>query len=480
MSQGPRHGRSLPQRFCLGQTTTQPPLPSSGALTGPNSPDSNTKAMLSRQRANGSTCSHVELRQGPREPLEENRGRQPEPKPDMPLFDLSKGIQTSRSFAMKNSTTVHRVSSWAISRMLKESKRPGAPRRLSELLKLLGLSLVFTYCVLCTQAKDEEKWNEQTPDCPLMDPRCLLNFTVEAPDYFYRRRHEAPAFPISLLPQPQQREEQHKLQQQQQSKLRDRQTLEKKASGKMLTQSEVFEFAVRRLQGIGGLFSQRQGATGSSGGSDGGGGRRRQQPQGTLSLEMADPLDSGVSRSPRPLLESNGLICEDDERVEDFGVKCRLIARSLGGRLGCEKRLIDISPDGRLPANIPAFSRVADACPMTCGLCEECAPGCALWFLGNTLCDEVCNNAACQFDGGDCWSADCVVGPWAEWSPCSVTCGGPGTERRRREVKSRAKQGGAPCPKLEVCWQFLVAYVPQQTYCKSSNNSNVSSKKQRP
>ncbi|KAL8453703.1 hypothetical protein Emag_001748 [Eimeria magna] len=225
-----------------------------------------------------------------------------------------------------------------------------------------------------------------------------------------------------------------------------------------------FDFAVRRLQGIGGLFaSQRQQNYPAAGASEGGGRRRQQQH---ASADAMDSMDSGGSRAGRPLLESNGLICEDDERVEDFGVKCRLIARSLGGRLGCEKRLIDISPDGRLPANIPAFSRVADACPMTCGLCEECAPGCALWFLGNTLCDAVCNNAACQFDGGDCWSADCVVGPWAEWSACSVTCGGPGAQRRTREVKSRAKQGGSPCPKLEETRDGCNADVPCPNHCQ--------------
>ncbi|CDJ28626.1 Thrombospondin type 1 domain-containing protein, related [Eimeria mitis] len=398
------------------------------------------------------------------------------------------------------------------------------------------------------------------PDCPLMDSSCLLNYTVSAPDYFYRRRIEAPASPISVRAPLEGEQQQQQQRQLQQRETKEQQEVQHQQQGvgssgsaastelpgeagdkpaketkllkhiqhqqqgvgssgsaastepmggagdtsaketKLLSQSEVFEFAVRRLQSIGGFFgSQRPGAGGSqsAAGADGAGGRRRQQQPSPLSLELGDPLDASGGRgsrpllesnglicedderveeggrrrqqqpSPlslelgdpldasggrgsRPLLESNGLICEDDERVEDFGVKCRLIARSLGGRLGCEKRLIDISPDGRLPANIPAFSRVADACPMTCGLCEECAPGCALWFLGNTLCDEVCNNAACQFDGGDCWSADCVVGPWAEWSPCSVTCGGPGTQRRRREIKSRAKQGGAPCPKLEA------------------------------
>ena len=305
---------------------------------------------------------------------------------------------------------------------------------------LLLVLCLFITCGSPFFAQAEERQPASPADCPLMDPRCLLNYTIEAPDYFYRRRHETPAH-IMAARRLQQEEEQGPSQQGGSDSSDNTQ--------EVLSESQIFEFVVRRLQGIGGFFGSQRQPTYTSGTTQAGGRRRQQQPP-PLSLELTDPLESGGGRAGRPLLESNGLVCEDDERVEDFGVKCRLIARSLGGRLGCEKRLIDISPDGRLPANIPAFSRVADACPMTCGLCEECAPGCALWFLGNTLCDAVCNNAACQFDGGDCWSADCVVGPWAEWSDCSVTCGGPGAQRRTREVKSRAKQGGSPCPKLEV------------------------------
>lgn len=284
----------------------------------------------------------------------------------------------------------------------------------------------------------EERQHPEAKDCPLLDPNCLLNYTVPNPDFFYQRRHGAPAQVAAA----------RRLHQQDSPSQDDGQ--EGNTGQEVLSESQVFEFAVRRLQSMGGLFGAQRQPSYMAGATPESGGRRRQQQPPPLPLEIVDPLDTGGGRAGRPLLESNGLVCEDDERVEDFGVKCRLIARSLGGRLGCEKRLIDISPDGRLPANIPAFSRVADACPMTCGLCEECAPGCALWFLGNTLCDAVCNNAACQFDGGDCWSADCVVGTWSEWSACSVTCGGPGTQRRTREVKSRAKQGGNPCPKLEV------------------------------
>ncbi|KFG57279.1 sushi domain (scr repeat) domain protein [Toxoplasma gondii RUB] len=216
-----------------------------------------------------------------------------------------------------------------------------------------------------------------------------------------------------------------------------------RSSARLLSDAEIFDFAVRRLQGFGSLF----GGSGAGSSSD----RAKKRP-GSFDLDADENLSStSLSSGPggRKVLVSNGLVCEDDARVEEFGAKCKLIARSLGGRLGCEKKLSEIAPDGQLPPTIPAFSRVADACPLTCGLCEECAPGCALWFLGNTLCDEACNNALCQFDGGDCWSADCVVSEWNEWSNCSVTCGGPGTEKRNREIKSKPKQGGSPCPKLE-------------------------------
>lgn len=40
---------------------------------------------------------------------------------------------------------------------------------------------------------------------------------------------------------------------------------------------------------------------------------------------------------------------------------------------------------------------------------------------------------------------DCMVTPWLDWSPCSVSCG-VGVSERIRMVKRPAANGGRPCP----------------------------------
>ncbi|GFR10803.1 spondin-1 [Trichonephila clavata] len=40
---------------------------------------------------------------------------------------------------------------------------------------------------------------------------------------------------------------------------------------------------------------------------------------------------------------------------------------------------------------------------------------------------------------------DCVVTPWSEWSPCSLTCGN-GRKERRRMIKLNPENGGKACP----------------------------------
>ena len=35
---------------------------------------------------------------------------------------------------------------------------------------------------------------------------------------------------------------------------------------------------------------------------------------------------------------------------------------------------------------------------------DDCAPGCNAQWIGDDVCDEVCYNEACSWDGGDCLS----------------------------------------------------------------------------
>ena len=40
---------------------------------------------------------------------------------------------------------------------------------------------------------------------------------------------------------------------------------------------------------------------------------------------------------------------------------------------------------------------------------------------------------------------DCIWESWSEWTPCSVTCGGGGTQTRRREIATPPSQDGKIC-----------------------------------
>lgn len=44
---------------------------------------------------------------------------------------------------------------------------------------------------------------------------------------------------------------------------------------------------------------------------------------------------------------------------------------------------------------------------------------------------------------------DCMMNPWSEWGPCSVTCGN-GRKERRRTIKRQPENGGRRCPKKLV------------------------------
>lgn len=55
-----------------------------------------------------------------------------------------------------------------------------------------------------------------------------------------------------------------------------------------------------------------------------------------------------------------------------------------------------------------------------------------------------------------CGVYDCQVGHWADWSPCSSSCG-PGTQQRKREVLRPESNGGVSCPDLHQSRQCEVA-----------------------
>lgn len=104
------------------------------------------------------------------------------------------------------------------------------------------------------------------------------------------------------------------------------------------------------------------------------------------------------------LFRCPGAVCEDNPEVPAMtgGVDCRVLYA-----MGCDRSLKDLAAenDRDFPSHIPPETRVKDACPMTCGTCIECAPGCELRDLGNRHCDEACNNPQCQMDLGDCGGA---------------------------------------------------------------------------
>lgn len=93
----------------------------------------------------------------------------------------------------------------------------------------------------------------------------------------------------------------------------------------------------------------------------------RRYPQN--SFELPPPID-GVELVPRSAL---GFPCEDNPRVKELQTDCAIISRDFAG-LGCDKRIIDVARDrGKDISLIPPMFRtvrVADVCPMTCGLCN--------------------------------------------------------------------------------------------------------------
>lgn len=152
---------------------------------------------------------------------------------------------------------------------------------------------------------------------------------------------------------------------------------------------------------------------------------------------------------PSPLLEREGCnlfrcpgtICEDNPDVPTMtgGVDCRVLYA-----MGCDRSLKDLAAenDREFPSHIPPETRVKDACPVTCGTCAECAPGCQLRDLGNRHCDEACNNIQCQMDLGDC-GGDCELPPFASLQQKSISVEPPASSLAKGQsaVLSCKEQG---------------------------------------
>ena len=54
---------------------------------------------------------------------------------------------------------------------------------------------------------------------------------------------------------------------------------------------------------------------------------------------------------------------------------------------------------------------------------------------------------------------DCVWGAWTSWSPCSVTCGGGGTQSRKRGIATPPSRDGAPCSAEDAKQTILCSRV---------------------
>ncbi|CDJ32008.1 thrombospondin type 1 domain-containing protein, putative [Eimeria mitis] len=118
--------------------------------------------------------------------------------------------------------------------------------------------------------------------------------------------------------------------------------------------------------------------------------------------ELQQRRGCGLHRCP-------GVPCEDSPDVPLLtGVECKVLLA-----MGCHRRLQELAEENNqpFPEDLPPEVRVSDACPKTCGVCAECAPGCQLRDLGNRHCDEPCNNEAypCPFISVSGFTGDAAV-----------------------------------------------------------------------
>ena len=71
----------------------------------------------------------------------------------------------------------------------------------------------------------------------------------------------------------------------------------------------------------------------------------------------------------------------------------------------------------------------------------------------------VTHNFFASFPFADAKPFDCVWGPWTAWTACSVSCGGGGTQSRKRGIATPPSRDGAPCSAEDAKQTILCSRV---------------------